>query len=65
MASIWYLIVALMVTAYVILDGFDLGAGAIHLIAGKTDEERRESKNQTPHCRKGSIAADSAANNVT
>lgn len=41
MASIWYLIVALMVTAYVILDGFDLGAGAIHLIAGKTDEERR------------------------
>ena len=35
MASIWYLIVALMVVAYVVLDGFDLGAGAIHLIAGK------------------------------
>jgi cytochrome bd ubiquinol oxidase subunit II len=41
MASIWYLIVALMVTTYVILDGFDLGAGAIHLIAAKTDDERR------------------------
>ncbi len=41
MASIWYLIIALMVTAYVILDGFDLGAGAIHLIAAKTDDERR------------------------
>jgi cytochrome d ubiquinol oxidase subunit II len=41
MASIWYVIIALMVVAYVVLDGFDLGAGAIHLIAGKTDEERR------------------------
>src|SRR4051812_11172600 len=41
MASIWYVIVALMVVAYVVLDGFDLGAGAIHLIAAKTDEERR------------------------
>ncbi len=41
MASIWYLIVALMVTTYVILDGFDLGAGAIHLIAARKDDERR------------------------
>jgi cytochrome bd ubiquinol oxidase subunit II len=41
MASVWYLIVALMVVTYVVLDGFDLGAGAIHLIAGKTDDERR------------------------
>jgi cytochrome d ubiquinol oxidase subunit II len=29
-----------MVVAYVVLDGFDLGAGAIHLIAGRTDAER-------------------------
>ncbi len=29
-----------MVVAYVILDGFDLGAGTIHLIAGRTDAER-------------------------
>jgi len=29
-----------MVVAYVVLDGFDLGAGAIHLIVGKTDAER-------------------------
>jgi cytochrome d ubiquinol oxidase subunit II len=40
MASVWYLIVALMVVAYVVLDGFDLGAGVIHLIAGRKDEER-------------------------
>jgi cytochrome bd ubiquinol oxidase subunit II len=41
MASLWFWIVGLMITAYVVLDGFDLGAGAIYLIAAKTDEERR------------------------
>ncbi len=42
MASLWFWIVGVMVTAYVVLDGFDLGAGAIYLIAAKTDEERRK-----------------------
>jgi cytochrome d ubiquinol oxidase subunit II len=41
MASLWFWIVAVMVTAYVVLDGFDLGAGVIYLIAAKTPEERR------------------------
>jgi cytochrome bd ubiquinol oxidase subunit II len=41
MASLWFLIVALMLVAYVVMDGFDLGAGVIQLIAGKTDEQRR------------------------
>src|ERR1700759_3476941 len=40
MPTLWFLIVALMLVAYVVLDGFDLGVGAIHLIVGKTDEER-------------------------
>src|SRR3954463_10184247 len=40
MATLWFLMVALMLVAYVVLDGFDLGAGAIHLIAGKTDAGR-------------------------
>jgi cytochrome d ubiquinol oxidase subunit II len=31
-----------MITIYVLLDGFDLGAGAIHLLVAKTDEERRQ-----------------------
>jgi cytochrome d ubiquinol oxidase subunit II len=30
-----------MLTMYVILDGFDLGAGIIHLLVGKTENERR------------------------
>ena len=29
-----------MLVAYVVLDGFDLGAGALHLVIGRTDEER-------------------------
>jgi cytochrome d ubiquinol oxidase subunit II len=41
MASLWFWIVAAMVATYVVLDGFDLGAGAIYLMAAKTDEERR------------------------
>ncbi len=41
MGSLWFWIVGVMVTLYVVLDGFDLGAGVIYLIAGKTSEERR------------------------
>src|SRR5512147_656483 len=41
MGTLWFGIVAVMVAAYVVLDGFDLGAGALHLAIGKTDEERR------------------------
>jgi cytochrome bd ubiquinol oxidase subunit II len=41
MGNIWFCLVALMLTGYVVLDGFDLGAGAIHLWVAKTDAERR------------------------
>jgi cytochrome bd ubiquinol oxidase subunit II len=41
MASLWFWIVAAMIVAYVVLDGFDLGAGAIYLVAAKTNDERR------------------------
>jgi cytochrome d ubiquinol oxidase subunit II len=41
MASLWFWIVAAMVAVYVVLDGFDLGAGAIYLVAAKTNDERR------------------------
>lgn len=42
MGTVWFCIVAVMITVYVLLDGFDLGAGAIHLLVAKTDQERRE-----------------------
>jgi cytochrome bd ubiquinol oxidase subunit II len=41
MASLWFWIVAVMLTAYAVLDGFDLGAGVIYLLAAKTNDERR------------------------
>ncbi len=37
----WFWLVAIMITGYVVLDGFDLGAGVIHLFIAKTDQERR------------------------
>ena len=42
MGTIWYCLVAIMIAVYVLLDGFDLGAGAIHLLVAKTDTERRQ-----------------------
>jgi len=37
---IWFILVGVLFTGYAILDGFDLGVGALHLLT-KTDEERR------------------------
>jgi len=37
---LWFLLVGVLFTGYAVLDGFDLGAGALHLFA-KTDTERR------------------------
>jgi cytochrome bd ubiquinol oxidase subunit II len=42
MGTLWFCLVAGMIIIYVLLDGFDLGAGAIHLLVAKTDEERRQ-----------------------
>jgi cytochrome d ubiquinol oxidase subunit II len=37
---IWFLLIGVLFTGYVILDGFDLGVGALHLFT-KTDHDRR------------------------
>jgi cytochrome d ubiquinol oxidase subunit II len=42
MVELWYFLVALMLTLYVVMDGFDLGAGALHLFVARTNEERRQ-----------------------
>src|ERR1017187_7991877 len=42
MAALWFCLVALMLAVYVVLDGFDLGAGIIHLFIARTDSERRQ-----------------------
>src|SRR5437899_12131098 len=41
MQTLWFILVGFMLTMYVVLDGFDLGAGAIHQLAAKNEHERR------------------------
>src|SRR2546430_5085815 len=41
METIWFCLVAVMIAMYVVLDGFDIGAGIIHLLVAKSDSERR------------------------
>jgi cytochrome d ubiquinol oxidase subunit II len=42
MIAFWYAVVAAMLSVYVVLDGFDFGAGALHLFVARNDLERRE-----------------------
>jgi cytochrome d ubiquinol oxidase subunit II len=42
MGFLWFAIISVMLTGYVILDGFDIGVGALHLFLGRTDDERRK-----------------------
>jgi cytochrome d ubiquinol oxidase subunit II len=41
MENIWFCLVAVMIATYVVLDGFDLGAGIVHLFVARTGDERR------------------------
>ncbi len=41
MATVWFMIVAVMVTVYVLLDGFDLGAGSVHLFIASNEQQRK------------------------
>ena len=41
METTWFCLLAFMLVMYVVLDGFDLGAGIIHLFVARNDAERR------------------------
>jgi cytochrome d ubiquinol oxidase subunit II len=41
MGTIWFCLVAVMLAGYVVLDGFDLGVGVLHLWIARNDAERR------------------------
>lgn len=45
LAQIWFLLLAVLLAGYAILDGFDLGVGIMHLIIPRTETERRLSMN--------------------
>ncbi len=42
MAELWFGLLFLTLTIFAVLDGWNIGAGALHSIAGRTDSERRE-----------------------
>ncbi len=42
MEMLWFWLVSVMVAIYAVMDGFDFGAGILHLFVARTNEERRE-----------------------
>jgi cytochrome bd ubiquinol oxidase subunit II len=42
LATVWFVFIGLMLTGYAVLDGFDLGVGALHLFVARTDAERTQ-----------------------
>src|SRR5215218_2717578 len=42
MVELWFAIASGMAAIYVVMDGFDFGAGALHLFVARTDPERRQ-----------------------
>jgi cytochrome bd ubiquinol oxidase subunit II len=41
MIEIWYAILSFMLVMFVVLEGFDIGAGLLQFVVGKTEAERR------------------------
>ena len=42
MEIFWFIVLMVMLGIYVILDGYDFGAGIVHLFFTKTEEEKKE-----------------------
>jgi cytochrome d ubiquinol oxidase subunit II len=39
--ELWFVIFVIVIAGYLILDGFDMGVGILHLFVARTDQERR------------------------
>jgi len=42
MEILWLCLTAFLIAGYVVLDGYDLGAGIVHLAVARSDQERRQ-----------------------
>jgi cytochrome bd ubiquinol oxidase subunit II len=42
MATLWFWLIGFMLATYVVLDGFDFGAGILHLFVARNEEERQK-----------------------
>lgn len=45
MSTAWFIVLGAMLVGYAILDGIDMGVGALHLVLGRNDAERRTNLN--------------------
>ena len=45
LATLWFWLVALLWVGFFVLEGFDLGVGALHAVIGRTEAERRAAVN--------------------
>jgi len=41
METLWFIVLVVMLATYIVLDGYDFGAGIVHLFVAKDDEERK------------------------
>lgn len=44
LGTVWFWIVMLMLAAYVVLDGFDIGVGGVYLMVARTEQERQQAR---------------------
>ena len=69
MADLWYALVAFTLTAYVVLDGYDFGAGMLHLLIARSEDDRPRAcgsrgagasalRGLTDRCRSGKVRVD-------
>ena len=42
LSTVWFILIGALFAGYAILDGFDLGAGVLHLVVARSDAERRQ-----------------------
>lgn len=42
METLWFCLLAFLFVGYVLLDGYDLGAGTVHLFVSRTENEKRQ-----------------------
>jgi cytochrome bd ubiquinol oxidase subunit II len=42
MATLWFCLAAILITGYILLDGFDLGAGIVQLSVARTEREKSQ-----------------------
>ena len=42
METVWFCLLTWVLATYVVLDGFDIGAGMLHLFVARSEAERRQ-----------------------